>query len=394
MVIDRENKTQSVSYYGYDAFGRRVVVQDKDAACMRSLYDGFTFDVIKQSPTLANGMFVDSNETGLRINRTGKATGDRYRYLDDDKNDGNRYFYLDEGTYKSVTSRYVGERTSITVNGVVAAQNAGGEVSYFTTDLLGSVRTTTDNAGFGTNTYTYDVFGSLVEGDLSGATDYGYLGKQFDPQTGLYNYGYRDYAPQVARFTTLAPICDGSNWFSYVNNDPVNFIDLWGLMDYDSVMRAFYNSSIVVITYDGSKNENGAKTGTMTIYSKSNNYKRNNYEPDVTVPIVSGNKTDPAYTVPITTDKKQESVKTSGNPTLRDENHGGEDNKMIRLDSEGNAIHEGNSLSNQDRSYTNGCIGVTGNEEKPDVDKNYDEVKNAIGDSNVLIITQNKIKSY
>ncbi|NLE63948.1 MAG: CHAP domain-containing protein, partial [Bacteroidales bacterium] len=32
-----------------------------------------------------------------------------------------------------------------------------------------------------------------------------------------------------ARFTTVDPIRDGSNWFSYVVNDPVNYVDLWGL---------------------------------------------------------------------------------------------------------------------------------------------------------------------
>jgi uncharacterized protein RhaS with RHS repeats len=45
----------------------------------------------------------------------------------------------------------------------------------------------------------------------------------------LYNFGYRDYAPEAARFTTVDPIRDGSNWFAYVNNDPVNWVDLWGL---------------------------------------------------------------------------------------------------------------------------------------------------------------------
>jgi hypothetical protein len=25
------------------------------------------------------------------------------------------------------------------------------------------------------------------------------------------------------------PIRDGSNWFAYVNNDPVNYVDSWGL---------------------------------------------------------------------------------------------------------------------------------------------------------------------
>jgi RHS repeat-associated protein len=57
----------------------------------------------------------------------------------------------------------------------------------------------------------------------------GYMGKPYDTATGMYNYGYRDYVPEVARFTTLDPIRDGRNWFAYVNNDPVNYVDLWGL---------------------------------------------------------------------------------------------------------------------------------------------------------------------
>ena len=48
--------------------------------------------------------------------------------------------------------------------------------------------------------------------------------------TGLYNYGYRDYSPHTVRFTTVDPIRDGANWFAYVNNDPVNYVDLWGLL--------------------------------------------------------------------------------------------------------------------------------------------------------------------
>lgn len=59
---------------------------------------------------------------------------------------------------------------------------------------------------------------------------YHYLDKQHDTTSHLYNYGYRDYNPQTARFTTLDPIRDGHNWFSYCNGDPVNFIDLLGLI--------------------------------------------------------------------------------------------------------------------------------------------------------------------
>ena len=228
-VIDKTKKEYAQTTYAYDAFGRRVLVQDKNEAAIRTFYDGLTFDIIKQGPTFANGQFTDSG-SGIKFSSTGRPTGDRYRYLgDEDKKDGTRYFYLDEGTYKNVSSRYRGERTTINVNGTLAAQTTTEGTDYFSTDLLGSIRSTTDVYGAQKSNYTYDAFGSLVQGDITGTTDFGYLGKQHDPTSHLYNYGYRDYKPQTARFTTLDPICDGNNWFSYCNCDPINFIDLWGL---------------------------------------------------------------------------------------------------------------------------------------------------------------------
>ena len=229
-VLDKAEKTYAQTTYAYDAFGRRVLVQDKDEAALRSLYDGFTFDVIKQSPVMANGLFTDSAETGIRWSPTGKPTGDRYRYISDEESqDDNRYFYLAENTYKTVNTRYRGARATITVNGTITAQITGEGSQYFTTDLLGSVSSVTDNYGSQKASYTYDAFGSLIQGDLTGTTDFGYLGKQNDPTAALYNYGYRDYKPQQARFTTIDPIRDGTNWFAYCNGDPVNFVDLWGL---------------------------------------------------------------------------------------------------------------------------------------------------------------------
>lgn len=229
-VTDRKNKEYSQTTYAYDAFGRRIIVQDKGEAALRTLYDGLSFEVIKQSSTFANGMFTDSNNTGIQWGKTGKPTGDRYRYISEEKaREENRYFYLEDGKYKTTTSRYTGERTQISVNGTLAAQGTAEGTQYFTTDLFGSVSSVTDNYGYKLGEYTYDVFGSLVQGDLSGETDFGYLGKQKDSTSKLYNYGYRDYAPQSARFTTVDPIRDGTNWFAYVNNDPVNFVDLWGL---------------------------------------------------------------------------------------------------------------------------------------------------------------------
>ena len=48
--------------------------------------------------------------------------------------------------------------------------------------------------------------------------------------TGLYDYGFRDYSPSLARFTTVDPARDGLNWYTYCANDPVNFVDAWGLL--------------------------------------------------------------------------------------------------------------------------------------------------------------------
>ena len=51
--------------------------------------------------------------------------------------------------------------------------------------------------------------------------------------TELYDYGFRDYSPTIARFTSVDPIRDGRNWYCYVVNDPVNYVDLWGLCGSD-----------------------------------------------------------------------------------------------------------------------------------------------------------------
>jgi uncharacterized protein RhaS with RHS repeats len=68
---------------------------------------------------------------------------------------------------------------------------------------------------------------------------------------GLYNYGFRDYQPAVARFTTVDPIRNGNNWFCYVNNDPVNYVDLWGLNAKDqktSLIDRVANATVSVLS--------------------------------------------------------------------------------------------------------------------------------------------------
>ena len=115
--------------------------------------------------------------------------------------------------------------------GEPVAMTADGNTSYFGTDILGSVRNTTDKYGAVQANYNYDVFGNPYLSNLDHDIGFGYCGKVYDNGTGLYDYGFRDYSPNQARFTTIDPIRDGANWFSYVVNDPVNYIDPFGLWD-------------------------------------------------------------------------------------------------------------------------------------------------------------------
>jgi RHS repeat-associated protein len=76
----------------------------------------------------------------------------------------------------------------------------------------------------------YDAYGQLLSNRVE-SREFLYNGKQFNDQTKLYNYGFRDYNASTARFTTVDPIRDGDNWFVYVGGEPVGRVDLWGLQE-------------------------------------------------------------------------------------------------------------------------------------------------------------------
>lgn len=60
-----------------------------------------------------------------------------------------------------------------------------------------------------------------------------FYARKINADTELYDYGFRDCSPEIARFTTVDPIRDGRNWYSYVVNDLVNYVDLCGVCGSD-----------------------------------------------------------------------------------------------------------------------------------------------------------------
>jgi len=134
---------------------------------------------------------------------------------------------IDGGT---VAENYI---RSANIDEPLARIKSDGTVRYYQTDALGSVIALTDETGLSKTQYVYDPFGNVsTTGDVSD-NPFQYTGRENDG-TALYYYRARYYSPELRRFISEDPIglAGGINFYSYVGNNPVNFIDplgLWGL---------------------------------------------------------------------------------------------------------------------------------------------------------------------
>jgi RHS repeat-associated protein len=237
-VTDLIGNSRATAVYKYDAYGRRTVTEDgsaEESGVMRTLYDGFSFEAVREGATFRSGGFTTNyTSSAALIAPTNSTEGSRYRYItDEDSADDSKY--RNTGDNASATERYTGINVTLYGRGEAVAMNRTSSdgvrsgAAYLGKDILGSVRSVSNDYGNLEDRYEYDAFGKPYKGDLESGMNLGYTGKPYDAMTGLYNYGYRDYKPEAARFTTVDPIRDGSNWFAYVNGDPVNWVDLWGL---------------------------------------------------------------------------------------------------------------------------------------------------------------------
>jgi RHS repeat-associated protein len=103
--------------------------------------------------------------------------------------------------------------------------------SYYQADGLGSVTSLTNAAGTATQNYTYDSFGNIIATTGSLVNSFRYTGREFDTETSLYYYRARYYDPGTGRFLAEDPVrfSGGTNFYIYVTENPVNFVDQFGL---------------------------------------------------------------------------------------------------------------------------------------------------------------------
>jgi len=131
----------------------------------------------------------------------------------------------------AVTGEYVwGINKGGGIGGLLGLRQDSQEYRYLY-DGKGNVTALIDNLLAVVASYRYDAFGRLLS--KSGSLDQPFMfsTKRYDQQTGLSYYGYRFYNPAIGRWLNRDPLeeAGGINLYGFVQNNPVNFVDPWGL---------------------------------------------------------------------------------------------------------------------------------------------------------------------
>lgn len=208
--------TQTTTY-SEDGNGSLTQAANSAAGMTAYVYD---FERRLTKVGLPNGTSVQFayDPDGLRAQKTG-TTGAVTNYVLD-----GLQILLEKNSAGSTQVRYVPGLARI----------AGGTVSYYLEDRLGSVIGLAGANQAVTDTFRYDAWGNLLQGQGTTNPAYQWVGEQgyyLNPDAGLYLLGLRHYAPGSGRFLTRDPIGHNGrlNIYAYVDNMPTVHADPDGL---------------------------------------------------------------------------------------------------------------------------------------------------------------------
>ena len=154
--------------------------------------------------TSGAGATYTYNASGLRISKTvsGKKT-----------------------TFTLAGGNVVADSTAKYVWGVELITNG---TVYYVYNAHGDVVQLLNASGTLTKTYDYDAYGNELSRDLNDSNPFRYCGEYYDTETGFIYLRARYYDPNTGRFISVDPAHDGLNWYSYCDNNPVNYCDYTG----------------------------------------------------------------------------------------------------------------------------------------------------------------------
>ncbi len=131
---------------------------------------------------------------------------------------------------------------TLNIDEPLARIEANGTIRYYHADALGSVIALTDDIGQVKTQYNYSPFGETeILGEPSD-NPFQYTARENDG-TRLYYYRFRYYSPILKRFISEDPIrlLGGINFYQYIGNSPINWIDYLGLTEQRKEAGAGFN---------------------------------------------------------------------------------------------------------------------------------------------------------
>lgn len=249
-----ETKNGTTYYYCYHATncsagptGNRLH-NIRTGSLTGALFRQFTYDDAGRVTQKRDGS--GSNLYTVTYNGKGRASQVNSTTFDYDPNDyrirnGSKLHHLEgehlEATYSTtgtLEKKYLrGSVIDEIVNGYFYpdyASNPNNFTNYtFHHDQVNSVTALTGHNGTTEETTQFDAFGAPLSLTIPGTgNDLLFTGREYDQPTGLYYYRARYYDSELGRFLSEDPLgfqSGDTNFYAYVNNNPVNYNDPMGL---------------------------------------------------------------------------------------------------------------------------------------------------------------------
>jgi len=108
---------------------------------------------------------------------------------------------------------------------------SGNSTFYVYADHLNAPRAISDNTGAIVWNWDSEAFGTKAATGKTFTYNLRFPGQYYDRSTGLHYKGFRDYDPALGRYieSDLIGLAGGINTYSYVENNPLSYVDPWGL---------------------------------------------------------------------------------------------------------------------------------------------------------------------
>jgi RHS repeat-associated protein len=196
----------------HDGYNRLIKATKTDGTVLDFRYDG---DGLRME-SIKNGGAIDANHQ--------ISGGTRTRYVTSATEE-----IADISGARVVLARYI---AGPTIDERIAQVDANGAVKYIHTDKQNSVVAISNSSGAVISRRGYGSYGEttptqLASNDNSPTHPFGYTGRRWDADLGLYYYRARWYDPELGTFLETDPIgsLDYINLYSYVGLDPMNAVD-------------------------------------------------------------------------------------------------------------------------------------------------------------------------